>query len=85
MPVMDGFEATRNIRNFERDNSLDKTFILALSGLASESAQQEAYGSGINLFMAKPVRQNDLKEVLVSQQLLQKRPEKETVQAPAPG
>jgi CheY-like chemotaxis protein len=85
MPVMDGFEATRHIRNFERDNSLDKTFILALSGLASESAQQEAYGSGINLFMAKPVRQNDLKEVLVSQQLLQKSPEKGIVQAPAPG
>lgn len=71
MPVMDGFEATRLIRTFERDSSLERTFILALSGLASESAQQQAYGSGINMFMAKPVRQKDLKEVLASQKLLQ--------------
>lgn len=65
MPVMDGFEAARQIRGFEGKGSAEKAVpIFALSGLASEEAQREAYGSGIDLFLLKPVKLQVLGETL---------------------
>lgn len=64
MPEMDGLEATRQIRAFERDNGLPPTTIIALTGVASTDAQQEAHASGVNLFLIKPVRLADLEVVL---------------------
>lgn len=66
MPVMDGFEATRQIRQFEHQHELAATPIVALTGLASHTAQQEALESGVNLFLTKPVRFNTLSEALAS-------------------
>lgn len=70
MPVMDGLEMARQMRQFEdeHEQTLDQsalsswrpTTILALSGLGSASVQQEAFGSGIDLFLSKPVRFDDL-------------------------
>ncbi|KAL5337425.1 hypothetical protein BJX70DRAFT_369861 [Aspergillus crustosus] len=74
MPIMNGFESTRLIRKCERkyritlDVSANKSFrpatIVAVTGHASASAQHEAYGSGIDLFLAKPIRRKDLFTVL---------------------
>lgn len=62
MPVMNGFEATRAIRQFEHANHRPPTSIIALSGLASNAVQQEALESGVNLFLSKPVRFHALSE-----------------------
>lgn len=70
MPVMDGFEATRQIRAFEREMRLVPAAIFALSGLASADAQQEAFASGIDLFLAKPVRLKELSSILTTRGLL---------------
>ncbi|KAF1956967.1 hypothetical protein CC80DRAFT_491834 [Byssothecium circinans] len=64
MPDMDGLEATRQIRTYERDHGLPPVTIIALTGLASGEAQQEAHASGVNLFMIKPVRLVQLETVL---------------------
>lgn len=64
MPEMDGLEATRQIRTYERDLGLPPVTIIALTGLASSEAQQEAHVSGVNLFLIKPVRLADLEVVL---------------------
>lgn len=64
MPNMDGLEATRCIRAFERSNRVKATTIIALTGLASASAQQEAYTSGVDLFLTKPVRLKELNKLL---------------------
>lgn len=56
MPVMNGFEASREIRRFEHDEKSPPTKILALSGLGSHEAQQQALESGIDEFLSKPVR-----------------------------
>ncbi|KAI5201183.1 hypothetical protein E4T39_05314 [Aureobasidium subglaciale] len=64
MPRMDGLEATRRIRSFEQKNGLEASKIIALTGLASAEAQQEAFSSGVDQFMTKPVRLKELGEVL---------------------
>lgn len=64
MPVMDGMESTRRIRELERTQQLTPTKIIALTGLASAMAQQEAFASGIDMYMTKPVRFKELAKVL---------------------
>ncbi|KAH8196029.1 hypothetical protein TruAng_009805 [Truncatella angustata] len=64
MPVMDGLEATRRIREFEQARDLPRSTIIALTGMASASTQQEAFGSGVDFFLAKPVRLKQLTEIL---------------------
>ena len=64
MPRMNGLEATRRIRSFEHSNELTACKVLALTGLASAEAQQEAFSSGVDQFMTKPVRLKELGEVL---------------------
>jgi CheY-like chemotaxis protein len=67
MPVMDGMESTRRIREFEKENGLTKSNVIALTGLASAQAQQEAEASGIDVFMPKPVKFAELKKLLTVQ------------------
>ncbi|KAL6706115.1 hypothetical protein ACN47E_006031 [Coniothyrium glycines] len=55
MPVLDGMSATRAVREYERDNNLPRSSIVALTGLASASAKLEALNSGVDHFMTKPV------------------------------
>lgn len=64
MPVMDGFEATRHIRSTEMEKGLHRCTIFALTGLASADAQQEAFTSGIDLFLTKPVKLAELSQIL---------------------
>lgn len=71
MPVMDGFEATRHIRSTEAELSLHRCTIFALTGLASADAQQEAFTSGIDLFLTKPVKLAELNQILSARNLTQ--------------
>jgi len=64
MPVMDGMESTRCIREFEKENGLKRSNVIALTGLASAQAQQEAEASGIDVFLPKPVKFAELKKLL---------------------
>ena len=64
MPVCNGYEATRGIREFERSQGLPPSTVIALTGLGSASAQQEAYSSGVDLFLTKPVKLKELSKIL---------------------
>lgn len=66
MPIMDGFEATRRIRAYERQEGLAPRPIVALSGLSSDDAHQEAFDSGMDTFLTKPVKLAAFKELLDS-------------------
>ena len=66
MPVMDGMESTRRIREFEKENGLQRTNVIALTGLASAQAQQEAESAGVDVFLPKPVKFAELKKLLAA-------------------
>ncbi|KAL9035589.1 MAG: hypothetical protein Q9180_004783 [Flavoplaca navasiana] len=62
MPIMNGFESTRAIRDFERTRDHSKyarppkaALIIALTGLASGRDHGEAFACGVDLYMTKPV------------------------------
>ncbi|PYH80547.1 putative sensor histidine kinase/response regulator [Aspergillus uvarum CBS 121591] len=69
MPVMDGLESTRQIRLFEKaQQELSPTsmptakpaVIIALTGLGSATVRHEALTHGVDLFLSKPVRFQEL-------------------------
>ncbi|KAF5557310.1 peroxide stress-activated histidine kinase mak2 [Fusarium phyllophilum] len=62
MPVMDGLEATRQIRAFEQYSGIAASKILAITGLGSESTREEATRSGVDVFITKPVKLRELEE-----------------------
>lgn len=66
MPVMDGLEATRHIRTYEKQRAWDPALVIALTGLGSSKTQQEAFASGIDLFLTKPVPLKELGRILES-------------------
>ncbi|KAF9767823.1 hypothetical protein IL306_014951 [Fusarium sp. DS 682] len=70
MPRMDGIEATKQIRAFENKEDRDPVIILALTGLASATAQQDAYASGVDVFLSKPVKLKELSGILREKNLV---------------
>ncbi|KAI8267139.1 Hybrid signal transduction protein dokA [Colletotrichum sp. SAR11_239] len=67
MPILNGFEATRYIREFEREHRMQPpTNVIALTGLASADARRNAESVGIDVFMPKPVRFAELKTLLLA-------------------
>jgi len=55
MPVMDGFEASRQIRLNEKKIKTDQVPIIAMTGNAFQSDQQKCFDAGMDDFIAKPV------------------------------
>jgi len=64
MPVMNGIDSSRAIRALELERGQKPAMIIALTGIASATAQQEAFSSGINMFLVKPVRFSALRNIL---------------------
>jgi CheY-like chemotaxis protein len=68
MPVMDGFAATRRIRDIEKERGYREpaqtAVIVALTGLASERDEKEAFGAGVDVFMTKPVQFGELSKLV---------------------
>ncbi len=64
MPVMDGLEATRQIRQFEKKQGERHAFIVALTANAMESDREKAKESGMDGFIAKPFNPKELLKIL---------------------
>jgi len=59
MPVLDGIEATRYIRVFNKQIP-----IIALTAYADEQMRTECAEAGMNAFLAKPCSRDDIKAVV---------------------
>lgn len=60
MPVLGGLEATRMIRNYEKETQYPECRIIALTANAQPSDAEACLSAGMNSFMTKPFRKAEL-------------------------
>ncbi|MBF0459912.1 MAG: DUF3365 domain-containing protein [Magnetococcales bacterium] len=64
MPRMDGYTATRRIRQWEQERDLAPVPIIALSAHAMEGEIERSQEAGCDLYLSKPIKKQALLEVL---------------------
>ncbi|MCL3782432.1 response regulator [Prolixibacteraceae bacterium JC049] len=65
MPIMDGISASKEIRKFELENDIESlTIIVALTANTFDDNIDEYKEAGMNTFIAKPINEDALKEIL---------------------
>ena len=64
MPVMDGHEATRRIRQIEREQKCEPTPIIGVTAHAAESDREACFLAGMDDFVPKPVNAQLLKKAI---------------------
>ena len=65
MPLIDGLEATELIRQYEKDNHIKQCcFIVALTANAFGEDRQKCMEAGMNEFISKPFKNEDLSRIL---------------------
>ncbi|MBU2512998.1 response regulator [bacterium] len=63
MPVMDGFEATVEIRKYEQLNRLNRIPIIAMTAGMDDFWKNRSHELGLNGFIAKPIDLKQIKEI----------------------
>lgn len=67
MPVMDGFEASRQIQFLKEQGILPKNLpVIALTANAMKGDRKRCIEAGMDDYLTKPVRKNELKDKIVS-------------------
>jgi CheY-like chemotaxis protein len=64
MPVMDGYQAARRIRDYEEQERLPRIPIIAVTANALEGDYERARAAGMDDYLTKPIRLPDLRELL---------------------
>jgi signal transduction histidine kinase/ActR/RegA family two-component response regulator len=62
MPKMNGYEVTQQFRLYEREQEQGETPIIAITANALKYDQERCVSAGMNDFIAKPVRKEELKQ-----------------------
>ncbi|MBN1926912.1 MAG: response regulator [Prolixibacteraceae bacterium] len=67
MPVVDGFEATRKIREIEvKNNKPGKIPIIAMTASNTYEEEKKCLETGMDGFLSKPYQLDDLKKILTN-------------------
>ncbi|MGI9406297.1 MAG: response regulator, partial [Hyphomicrobiaceae bacterium] len=65
MPGIDGFEATRTLRNIESLKLLSRTPIIALTANALKDDHKTCLAAGMNDYLSKPYQEHELLEMII--------------------
>lgn len=66
MPGMNGFEATRAIRAFEKDSGMRRTPIIGITAYALSGDREKCLNAGMDDYLAKPIVEAMLAEKLLT-------------------
>ncbi|KAJ3557463.1 hypothetical protein NM688_g1459 [Phlebia brevispora] len=71
MPVLDGFAATVKIRELENNGTIHRRLpIIALTANVSAESEEKCRAAGMDHFLPKPFKMNDLQAVLVQMKVI---------------
>ncbi len=68
MPVKDGYQASSEIRQYEQENDIEPSRIVAVSAHSMKESRGKALISGMDDFLSKPIDQNILIDILTMTQ-----------------
>jgi len=66
MPEMDGYEAARKIRDWERKHGADPTPIVALTAHALKEHEEKSIAAGCNAHVLKPIKKETLLKTIAT-------------------
>jgi len=64
MPIMDGIEATQEILEFEEEEEISHTPIIAVTANVLKGDRERFLGAGMDDYISKPINKEELKRVL---------------------
>jgi len=65
MPIMDGHQAMREIRNYDKLYNQKNRYIVALSAFAFSDEIEHSYEAGCDYYLTKPIKKEKLMEVIL--------------------
>lgn len=66
MPVMDGLESTKCIRQYEKENQLKTCHIIGVTAHGTMSYEEQCFEAGMDLMLSKPVKMNQMRNAITS-------------------
>jgi two-component system, sensor histidine kinase len=66
MPEIDGLEATRLIRQYEKEMNLPPVYIVAITANIMDEDKQRCFEAGMNDYLTKPFREHEFKQILTN-------------------
>ena len=64
MPIMDGYQATRKIREMETQKQLNRVPIIAQTANAMKGDKEKCFKAGMDDYISKPINKNELIKML---------------------
>jgi len=64
MPIMDGIECTKEIRNIENEKNWERIQIIAVTAFAMPGDEQKFLEAGLDDYLAKPYKGPDLISII---------------------
>ena len=66
MPIMNGFEAFEEIKTLAKENNIAMPKVVALSAYAGDKDKEKCLEIGMDDFVSKPLKLNDIKQIIDS-------------------
>ncbi|KAJ8575708.1 hypothetical protein ON010_g3506 [Phytophthora cinnamomi] len=64
MPIMNGYDSTRNIRNFEKQHKLARIPIIGVTAYAMSGDRKKCLDAGMDEFIVKPISKTELRKAI---------------------
>ena len=66
MPIMDGFEAVKYIKELQHKRVISKNWCIANTGFCDLETKMKSYDAGMDFYLTKPLDRKLLNEIIIT-------------------